>query len=257
MKSRFLTHARRRASSLFLFGFIVLMTGFGLLQIDQRFNEEKREKLIQDETFDPQMKRASFNVGSIQQTQIAFGEPATRLLFAQLYPAGNVYLATPTGRQEAMAIPFQEVTEEIRGPISEILAGVIEGDNIFFRAEFYPCLETNPRVTATTAAVAVENKGKFRRLNTSSNNLVTRDFENVVLYRMGHTGNVRLYYTSPTGAAWMPALLGRYRWYALGVLALGLAALAALVKQTSERPQSPPKTEKQAANGLSTAGGRI
>jgi len=224
-------HIRRNLVILFVLCSILLINVLVLYLLDQKFNAVKRDKLIQDDKYDPQMRRASVIVGSIQQTQITFGEPEMRLLFAQLYPAGTVYLATPSGRQEPIAIPFREVTESLRGPVAEILGDVIEGDNIFFRAEFYPCLETTPRVTATEPTVRVEDLEKWRRANNYSNSLFTRTYENVVLYRMGHTGNVRLYYTSPTDADWMPGLLARYRFYSGLVIAFAVLTFLVMLRK--------------------------
>jgi len=200
-----------------------------LYLLDQKFNAEKRDNLIQDDRYDPQMRQAVNAASAIQGIRFQPEGEEFFLRFDMLQPSGGVYYATRENKVYTfpLSLPAERLRDEIEGELMK----VIGGDNIFFRAEFYPCIEVEPRATASRPAAVVEDRQKWRRANTFSNNLFTRSFENLVQYRMSHVGNVRLYYTSPTDAMWIPGLLARYRTYSAFVIAFAILMFLVMLRK--------------------------
>jgi hypothetical protein len=227
--------SRRSVLGLVLAGVYILVTSaLLLLLLDDRFNAAKRDKLIQDDAYDPQIRRAfDACVSGMKAIRLDTVNEGVTIPFDSLVPSRGVYSAT-MGSQ-VYTFPLSLTAQELHDPIDRELRKAISGDNIFFRAEFYPATQIEPRETASEPAVVVEDRQKKRRLNTFSNNLLTRDFENLVLYRMGHVGRIVLYYTSPTDAAWMAALVARYRWYSFLVVVVCLLVVGIVVREVASR----------------------
>jgi two-component system sensor histidine kinase KdpD len=223
-------HVRRNLVILFVLLSTLVIDVLVLYLLDQKFNAVKRDELIQDDAYDSQI-RSAFNacVNGLRAIRIETETENVSVPFVSLVPTGGVYSATMGNKVYTFLLSLP--AEALHDTIAAELRKAITGDNIFFRAAFYPLTEVSPRVTANEAAVTVEDLGKWRRANTYSNNLFTRSFENLVRYRLGDVGSIALYYTSPTDAAWMPDLLARYRVYSALVIAFAIFTFLVMLRK--------------------------
>jgi len=113
MSGRIPTYVRRNATFLFVMGSVTLLSVLVLYLMDQKFNTEKRNRLIGDAEYDPQFREASRILAGMKDLPIEQEKEGIGLIFAELLPSGGVYYATPSVSGEPIVLPMETVLETL------------------------------------------------------------------------------------------------------------------------------------------------